>query len=142
VKSAESYVKRLESAIVGYRSWRMLDGLLFSMYRDHIWIPSCAMQSVVVPSRYNSSGVYAYSQPVDFPKGKHVVSGRVALWGRVVICERGYRAQYAYPLELWFTRASEDRVRDIAGFYRCDVREVEVAMPRWVRTLWRWLGRP
>jgi hypothetical protein len=142
VKSAVSYVKRLESAIVGYRSWRMMDGLLLSMYRDYIWIPSCAMHSIVVPSKYNSSGVYAYSQPVDVPKGRHVVSGRVALWGRVVICERGYRAQYAYPLELWFTRSSESRVRDVAGLYRCDVREVEVDMPRWLGTLWRWLGLP
>jgi hypothetical protein len=142
VKSAVSYVRRLESAIVGYRSWRMVDGLLLSMYRDYIWVPCGVMRSIVVPSKYNSSGVYAYSEPVDFPKGKHVVSGRVALWGRVVICERGYRAQYAYPLELWFTRASEGRVREIAEFYRCDVREVEVDVPRWLRTLRRWLGLP
>ena len=30
----------------------------------------------------------------------HIV-GRVALWGTVVECETGYRAEYAYPLELW-----------------------------------------
>jgi hypothetical protein len=29
------------------------------------------------------------------------VYGRVNLWGRVIIAEKGYRAQFAYPLELW-----------------------------------------
>jgi hypothetical protein len=29
------------------------------------------------------------------------VYGKVALWGRIIEHERGYRAQYAYPLELW-----------------------------------------
>lgn len=29
------------------------------------------------------------------------VWGRVSLWGRVVVADKGYRAQFAYPAELW-----------------------------------------
>ena len=29
------------------------------------------------------------------------VYGRVNLWGRVIVAEKGYRAQFAYPAELW-----------------------------------------
>jgi hypothetical protein len=32
------------------------------------------------------------------------VIGRVSLWGTVLECERGYRASYAYPLELYVPR--------------------------------------
>lgn len=34
-------------------------------------------------------------EPYGFP-----VWGQVSLWGRIVECERGYRAQYAYPYSL------------------------------------------
>jgi hypothetical protein len=30
-----------------------------------------------------------------------LVIGKVALWGRVIPAERGYRAQYGYPKRLW-----------------------------------------
>jgi hypothetical protein len=29
------------------------------------------------------------------------VYGRVNLWGRVIVAEKGYRAQFAYPAEFW-----------------------------------------
>jgi hypothetical protein len=35
-----------------------------------------------------------------FPMMDVMVVGEVALWGRVVVCERGFRAQYAYPTRL------------------------------------------
>ncbi len=35
-----------------------------------------------------------------FPMMDVMVVGEVALWGRVVVCERGWRAQYAFPTRL------------------------------------------
>jgi len=48
-------------------------------------------------------GIYACKhwehQDVD---SRYGLVGIVALWGRVFEHEDGYRAQYAYPLELWY----------------------------------------
>jgi hypothetical protein len=46
-------------------------------------------------------GFYATKEPDEQWATYSVVYGKVALWGRVIEHERGYRAQYAYPLELW-----------------------------------------
>jgi hypothetical protein len=40
------------------------------------------------------------------------VFGRVALWGQVVECERGYRASRAYPLELFVPADARRRRND------------------------------
>ena len=37
---------------------------------------------------------------------RSAVVGRVALWGRVIECERGWRAAFAYPARLYVLRAA------------------------------------
>jgi hypothetical protein len=37
--------------------------------------------------------------------------GRVALWGRVIECERGWRSEFAYPTRLYLLRAALSRRR-------------------------------
>lgn len=54
-----------------------------------------------------SCGIYAASAPEDLPTGWSgtrdvVVWGMVALWGRVVVAERGWRGQFACPLSLTY----------------------------------------
>jgi hypothetical protein len=56
-----------------------------------------------------SCGIYAFNDPAGafnyllqvrdrlLGRSVDVALGTVSLWGRVVECERGYRAQYAYP---------------------------------------------
>jgi hypothetical protein len=39
-------------------------------------------------------------------RGELIVYGKVALWGRVLEYERGFRAQYAYPSELYAPRVA------------------------------------
>ena len=51
-------------------------------------------------------GIYAGKSPdpsllMLFPMLDLMVVGEVALWGRVLVCERGWRAEYAYPKRLW-----------------------------------------
>ena len=49
------------------------------------------------------------------------VAGRVALWGRVIEHDHGYRAQYGYPLALWLAptpgATSARTVRALAARY-------------------------
>ena len=56
-----------------------------------------------------SCGIYAFKDPADaftylmqvrnrlMGRSVDVALGAVSLWGKVIECERGYRAQYAYP---------------------------------------------
>lgn len=58
------------------------------------------------PSKDCHCGVWAFRSLDEFKKMAEsyhstVVVGQVYLWGRVLECENGYRAQYAYPKELW-----------------------------------------
>lgn len=49
--------------------------------------------------RAHGAGIYAMKECPD--ECTTDVIGKVALWGSVVEHEHGYRARYAYPLELW-----------------------------------------
>lgn len=47
-------------------------------------------------------GIYAYAAPNNPNlKDRNVVWGEIAMWGDVLICETGYRAEFAYPLSLF-----------------------------------------
>lgn len=53
------------------------------------------------PAKKCSCGIYAGKQELDLQTGSGIVAwGRVALWGRIEEGEKGYRAQYAYPVSL------------------------------------------
>lgn len=72
-------------------------------------------------------GVYACSyRPKRPPRDRHKqLTGKVALWGRVVRHERGYRAQYGYPLTLGL-RVSNIRsevLRSLLDGYGCELDE-------------------
>jgi len=71
-------------------------------------------------------GIYALKDPrvaVErwvsmIKRGRIVVLGEVALWGRVLKHEDGYRAEYAYPIGLCAkpVRVPEDDDEEIASF--------------------------
>ena len=67
-----------------------------------------------------SCGVYAAKEPavaalyarIPLPAERlipkaHAVIGRVSLWGRVIECERGWRASFAYPACLFVPQQAE-----------------------------------
>lgn len=61
------------------------------------------------PWREHHCGLYAVFERKAIPFGwsqPFIVVGQVRLWGRVNKQRRGYRAQYAYPLELRAIRTS------------------------------------
>jgi len=47
------------------------------------------------------------------------VFGRVYLWGRMQDCKLGYRAQYAYPAELWLVDPS---LEELGRIYNVPIR--------------------
>lgn len=69
----------------------------------------CIGQSVHVspPAQGCQCGAWAFKRGILFTidgyrsQGETLVMGHVALWGRVIEHEQGYRAQYAYPIALW-----------------------------------------
>jgi len=50
--------------------------------------------------------------------------GRVALWGRVIECENGCRAQYGYPQELFLISNDKTLGSALANAYGVPVRQI------------------
>ena len=59
--------------------------------------------------------------------GKLPVLGTVNMWGRVIETENGFRAQYAYPKELWLVDPAVERV---GGLYKVPIRTADYAWPK------------
>jgi hypothetical protein len=104
--------------IVGFRSWKLIDGpegipLLYSMAQDCCWPPYEALHASFPdnqPGLSNSAaGIFAFNKEElapsysDFGEGAYIM-GAVYLWGEVIEHQEGYRAQYAYPKELWVSK--------------------------------------
>lgn len=95
--------------ILAWRQWLLVDGVLYSVTQRVPWpkrqplhapVSSLAATSNRLSTAYDTAqhGIYAAKDRhrLDY-KG---VTGRVALWGRVIEHEHGYRAEYAYPYDL------------------------------------------
>ena len=100
-----------------------------------------------------SCGIYAFKDPADAFKylmqvrdrflcrWTDVALGAVSLWGKVIDCERGYRAQYAYPRHFYLP-ASLVRFMDkisfaygvSAGIYASTIQdEITLSIPSGAR---------
>jgi hypothetical protein len=103
---------------IGWRSWKPVDTpagwrLASPLRPGVVWPPDAAltarcmgsrtMDHVVapVPDPRCSCGLYAVRDPTDVvTRGDDTLVGCVALWGRVVEGERGWRASQGFPLLL------------------------------------------
>lgn len=101
--------------IIGYRLWKLVESaegmpVLYSVVQDYVWLPFEPAQpgpAQPSPDPGNYSGVYAH-RDVDkiweyYDPGERgrTVAGAVSLWGTVIEHDAGYRAEFAYPKELW-----------------------------------------
>jgi len=133
--------------IVGYRDfeilWRTDDCRLYSR-NGEMWAPRERMVAVCVSQGRQfidhdapdancerKCGIYAFSSPShkDLQVSSAAVWGEVNLWGEVLICPTGWRAEYAYPKTLFVrdhgTKMS-GRVRDrLEAAYGIPVHLVE-----------------
>ena len=167
--TAPDYVEPVEAWRVwrvGLREGRLV---LHSAYADAAWEPGVPLGATcakphqarrpwrrkasphAAPDLACSCGIYGVrslaaatwfleSQAVLIPGGR--VIGRVALWGDVVVSQWGWRASFAYPLELfvvrpmllqrglWRTRSGVDDILDALEEYRVpvDVFQTDVAL--------------
>lgn len=106
---------------------RYVEAMALSSYNSHVfWPPRKPMRAHCLaawrglgqsarftrephsaPHLAGMCGIYAVKRASGCPKWggrpeKHpVVYGQVALWGRVLEFQEGYRAEFAYPVELW-----------------------------------------
>jgi len=77
----------------------MRDGLLKSIYGAP-WTPNrpyVAVRAANVP--HHDPGIYSQKERGDVETWE--VFGKCGFWGDVIEHEHGFRARYAYPVELW-----------------------------------------
>ena len=90
--------------VEGYRYWLWddLGQTLESLVEDTHWFPHQALEAKGgdLIEEFYGPGIHAYkSRPEDNGKWSWSMFGRVALWGKVIEHEYGYRAQFAYPIK-------------------------------------------
>lgn len=111
--------------IVAWRAWRVSGMKLQSLGRDNIWEPKKAMsaencRSHEAPLSNCGCGIWSFNtleelvEAVQGYNSKPVV-GTVSLWGRLIQCEHGWRAQYAYPQELWLLSKEHEQLGYLYG---------------------------
>lgn len=53
--------------------------------------------------------------------GRPIALGRVSLWGRILARDKGFRAQYAYPYDVFLIGGSEEIAHALRRLYAVDV---------------------
>lgn len=114
--------------ITAWRAWKVVyqDGewRLKALGAEHVWKPkefvqaecktghASAAPSHPAPAMDCNCGVWAFKEldnlvaAIGNVYGQIKVLGQVSLWGRVIETENGYRAEKAYPSELWLLDSS------------------------------------
>jgi hypothetical protein len=148
-QDATSRAPDLIEAVVAFRSWRVVDEGLRSVYLPVLWTeremkatclcdespdpdaPRSAPPGHGAPDRGCTCGIYAYYEPdLNLPMVDHRgVAGIVSLWGTIELHEDGMRAEQARVEALalysrWSTRQIE-AVREVAGTLGVDLVDLD-----------------
>lgn len=140
-------VPDLLQPLEGWRVWKIVTApslrqelpLLRSVILDTPWTPRrkvAAEHSFDLGAKCQgllksscSCGMYAFKSPADafnylsgvrdrlLGMSVDAALGTVSLWGKVVECERGYRAQYAYPRHIYLPATACHRVREVTAAF-------------------------
>ena len=113
-------VRRSAEVIVGWRVWGLstlgpsgmrssgsAPLILTSTFMNSVWHPGNVM-TACCGANILRHGIHAFTTSAEavayMGEGRKPIRhvfGEVSLWGRVVIHERGYRAEYAYPRRIF-----------------------------------------
>lgn len=130
-------VPDLERPIIGYRSWWLAyDQTEVALCSRVVWpkreklVAGCWARYLIAPCDQevdHHCGIYAYNDRVkvfDQSPASFRVYEEVALWGKVVVHQYGYRAQYAYPSRLYCQK--DEKVAMAANVYGIPVSPIGV----------------
>ena len=123
----------INEAIIAWRVWRLITNgkstILLSCATGEAWqagVPMEAKEPLMVFQEHN--GVHAFKEktlPRDYDYGienisygEYILYGQVALWGKVIEHEDGYRAEFAYPTHIFMSKI--DNATKIAQSIRAD----------------------
>lgn len=125
-------VPDMVEVITGWRGWALNGGRLQALGQSHTWpakealIAECARRAEHIAPGWNCNcGVWAFKDlerlTAAIGSGYNAIKviGSVSLWGRVIETENGYRAQYAYPSELWLL---DESLEELGLIYDVPVR--------------------
>jgi len=112
-------VRQSTETMVGWRVWRLTEasgaaGSLMSTFMTSVWPAGAAMKACCGSDTTGlRHGIHAfvsrelaeeYFDAQSRGRTTPHVYGEVSLWGRVIVHEHGYRAQFAYPRNLLVPR--------------------------------------
>jgi hypothetical protein len=117
-----------------WRGWTINDGKLWALGVSIGWEPRKAAKAICrqggthhSPEKRCSCGYWGFKtmellQEALLPYMNEVrVIGSVEIWGKIIECENGFRAEYAYPKELWLL---EDDLEHLSWTYGVPVRQL------------------
>lgn len=138
-------VPDMVEVITGWRGWTLSScGRLEALGKDTVWPARRALEAECnrasslgrfiptgghhfAPGWDCSCGIWAFKDldrlvaALGSQYGGVRVIGTVSLWGRVIETVNGYRAQYAYPAELWLL---DDSLEELGRIYDVPVRSM------------------
>lgn len=124
--------------ITGFRDFEIQDtlhGLLLRSRNGAFWPPRERFRALCqkgvfadhdVPSLDCECGVYAYDNAdhSSLRSTSKFLWGEIAMWGDVLICETGYRAEFAYPTALFIrTQTPNTKPSRTMGLIRDELSE-------------------
>lgn len=133
----ESNVEQKTGYIVGYRIWRFAyPHFLSSMTASAVWVPlekhvGINLSNLETMERRDFHGIYAFNSLralqhnmqtyINIPE---YVVGEIALWGRILKHQHGYRAEFGYPLCIYRVPGSNHQALSIiANAYRIPIQD-------------------
>lgn len=124
----------LVEVITGWRCWGVHETFkLESLGQDTVWEPHQILQAECsvagghrAPQMNCTCGIWAFKEldalvEATVSYDNIAVLGQVSLWGRVVETENGWRAERAYPRELWILRGGEG-LEELGYIYDIPIR--------------------
>ena len=85
--------------IIGWRFWKLWNGLLRSVFVPYVWQPGVCERSSSKCCGYNNLGYHAFRDKEQAERETAywwpLVIGSVAMWGEVIEHEHGWRSEYA-----------------------------------------------
>jgi hypothetical protein len=116
--------------IIGWRFWKLHDGLLRSVYIPYIWHPGVFERSSSKQGGFKNPGYHAFRNKEQAERETSIqaywlpcVIGSVAMWGEVIEHENGWRSEYAAVRSLTEITGDRDfsrkRLRELREKYRC-----------------------